>query len=165
MGTGLGMSVSYGVIARHGGKINVESEEGKGTIFNLSILIGKHVVQNKVSPEPARQITTKKLHILVVDDSDEMCVILNNVLTRDGHAVKTIDNGTGAIALAGKEDFRSVLCDLAMPDVYVYGYDVKKAINTLGKGPKIGIMTGWDEKLKPVDHEDYKVDFMIKKPF
>jgi len=52
-----------------------------------------------------------------------------------------------------------------MPDVYVYGYDVIKAINTLGKGPKIGIMTGWDEKLKPVDHEDYKVDFMIKKPF
>jgi len=141
----------------------VESEEGKGTIFNLSIPIGKHVVQNKVSPEPARQITTKKLHILVVDDSDEMCVILNNVLTRDGHAVKTIDNGTGTIALAGKEGFDLVLCDLAIPDVY--GYDVIKAINTLGKGPKIGIMTGWDEKLKPVDHENYKVGFIIKKPF
>lgn len=50
-----------------------------------------------------------------------------------------------------------------MPDVY--GYEVIKAINNSDKMPKIGIMTGWDEKLKPVDDEEFKVDFILKKPF
>ncbi len=163
LGTGLGMSVSYGVIVRHGGRIEVESEEGKGTTFNLSIPIGKDAVQNIEQSESARQVTTRKLHILVVDDSEEMCVIVDRFLTKGGHTVKTIDNGAGAIALAGKEDFDLVLCDLAMPDVY--GYDVINIFNELSKSPKIGIMTGWDETLKPVDDEDYKVDFILKKPF
>jgi len=50
-----------------------------------------------------------------------------------------------------------------MPDVY--GYDVIEALNKLEKRPKTGIMTGWNEKLKPIDDEVYKVDFIIKKPF
>lgn len=68
-----------------------------------------------------------------------------------------------AIELAGKEDFDLILCDLAMPNVY--GYDVISAINKSDKRQKIGIMTGWEEKLKPVDDEEFKVDFVIKKPF
>jgi len=31
--------------------------------------------------------------------------------------------------------------------------------------PKIGIMTGWDEDIKPIDDKDFKVDFILKKPF
>jgi len=163
LGTGLGMSVSYGVIMRHGGRIEVESEVGKGTTFTLSIPIGKDVLQKTVPPEPVRQISAKKLHILVVDDSDEMCVIMDNFITKAGHNIKTIDNGADAIELAGKEDFDLILCDLAMPNVY--GYDVISAINKSDKRQKIGIMTGWEEKLKPVDDEEFKVDFVIKKPF
>ena len=56
-----------------------------------------------------------------------------------------------------------MLCDMAMPDVF--GYDVIKALNNLEKRPKIGIITGWGEKLKPIDDEGLKVDFIIKKPF
>jgi PAS domain S-box-containing protein len=163
LGTGLGMSVSYGIIVRHGGNIEVESEEGKGTTFSLSIPIRKNAVQKIVSPGPARQVTTKKLNILVVDDSEKMCVIVDNLLTRGGHTVKTLNNGAEAIALTEKEDFDLVLCDLAMPNVY--GYDVIKAINKLVKMPKIGIVTGWEEELKSIDDENFKVDFIIKKPF
>jgi len=163
LGTGLGMSVSYSIIMRHGGRIEVESEVGKGATFNMTIPIGKDSIQKTVPLEPAFQATTRKLHVLVVDDCDEMCVIIGNVITRDGHTVKTINNGAGAIELFGKEDFDLVLCDLAMPDVY--GYEVIKAINNSDKMPKIGIMTGWDEKLKPIDDEEFKVDFILKKPF
>ena len=59
-------------------------------------------------------------------------------------------------------DYDLVLCDMAMPEVY--GYDVIKALNELEKRPKIGIITGWGEKLKPID-DGFKVDFIIKKPF
>ena len=161
-GTGLGMSISYGTMTRHGGKIEVESEEGKGTTFNLSIPIRKDAVQKVVPPEYDRRVTGRKLHILVVDDNKDICDIMGGVLTRGGHAVTIVDNGAEAIELAGEKDFDLVLCDLLMPNVQ--GYDVVKALNKLDKIPKIGLMTGWAD-LKPIDEEGTKVDFILKKPF
>ena len=162
LGTGLGMSVSYGTIVRHGGKIEAESEEGNGTTFNLSIPIRKGAVQKVVPPEHDRRVTRRKLHILVVDDNEDVCEIVDAVLTRGGHAVTSVDNGAEAIELAGEKDFDLVICDLLMP--MVQGYDVVKALNKLDKIPKIGLMTGWAE-LKPIDEEGFEVDFILKKPF
>ena len=162
LGTGLGLSISYGIITRHGGKIEVESEDGKGTTFNLSLPIRKDVVQKVVPPEPDRRAVVRKLRILVVDDNEDVCEIMYGVLARGGHDVKTVDDGVEAIALAGKEEYDLVLCDLLMPKIH--GYEVIKAIKKLDKIPKIGIMTGWNEKLKPMG-EDCKVDFILKKPF
>ena len=60
-GTGLGMSVSYSVIKRHDGTIEVESEEGRGTTFNINIPIRKEAVQKVVTTEPVRKSKTKAL--------------------------------------------------------------------------------------------------------
>ncbi len=162
-GTGLGMSVAYGIVMKHGGKIEVESEVGEGTIFNLSIPIRKDVVPRVVPSEPTREITTNKLHILVVDDKEEICGMLNRYLSKCGHTVQAVDNGAEAIELSMKEDFDLVICDLAMPEVT--GYDVINALNGRDKRPKIGIATGWGEKLKPIEAGTLNVDFVIKKPF
>ena len=161
-GTGLGMSMSYGTIARHGGKIEVESEKGNGATFNLSIPIRKDAAQKVVPPEYDRRVTRSKLNILVVDDNEDVCEIMDEVLTRCGHAVTSVDNGAEAIELAVEKDFDLVLCDLLMPEVH--GYDVVKALNKLDKIPKIGLMTGWAE-LKSIDEEGYKIDFILEKPF
>ena len=163
LGTGLGMSVSYGVIKRHAGEIVLDSEEGKGTTFNLRIPIKKDASQKSIPHEPAHNVARKNLHILVIDDNEDVRVIVDNILTDAGHTVKTVDNGMEAIELAGKEDFDLVLCDLLMPEVH--GYDVIKAFNESDKTQKIGIITGWDDKLKPLDDEEFKVDFILKKPF
>ena len=163
LGTGLGMSCVYSIIKSHEGRVEVESEIGKGTTFHLNIPIRKDAVQKTVPPESDRRVATRKLRILVVDDNEDMCAIIGGVLTRGGHAVKTFNNGAEAIELAGKEDFDLVLCDMVMPNIH--GYDVIKAINKLGKMTKIGIITGWDEKLMPIDDQDCKADFILKKPF
>ncbi|MBT5304211.1 MAG: response regulator, partial [Candidatus Scalindua sp.] len=163
-GTGLGMSVSYSVVKRHDGKIEVESEEGKGSTVNLSFPIKREIAQQKLSSKPeAHEIKAKGLRILVVEDNDDMCMIMNNALTRGGHTVKISNNGAEAIALASKEDFDLVLSDLAMPDVN--GYEVVKMLNKLEKRPKIGIITGWSEQLELFDKEEMKVDFILRKPF
>jgi len=159
-GTGLGMSMTYGIVTRHGGKIEVESEVGKGSTFKLQFPIATKTVRSIVTPEP--EANEKSLRILVVDDEDVICNILDKFLSRDGHKVKTVDNGADAIELIKKEEFDLLLCDLAMPDVF--GYDVIKAFNGLEKRPKIGIITGWAEKLKQIE-EGIEVDFIIKKPF
>ena len=162
-GTGLGMSMVYGVVDRHGGKIEVESGLGKGSTFALQFPITNKEVSSTVTPEPEQETDVKNLRILVVDDQKAICDIHDQFLTSAGHKVKTVDNGADAINIVKAEEFNLVLCDLAMPDVY--GYDVIESINKLGKRPKIGIMTGWKEQMKPIDDEEFKVDFIIKKPF
>jgi len=163
MGTGLGMSIAYSIMKRHGGKIDVKSEVGKGTVFNLSIPIQKEVGQKTAPSEPVREIMTTNRRILVIDDEKEICTILDEFLTRSGHIVKAVNSGSEAIELSRRENFDLVICDLVMPDVT--GYDVVKALNDLDKTPKICIATGWGEKLKPMDEESLTVDFIIKKPF
>jgi len=163
VGTGLGMSMAYGIITRHGGKIEVESELGKGTIFSLQLPIAAKVGNSELFFEPAQDIQCKSLHVLVVDDEVNIGKLLDEFLSEDGHNVKTVDNGADAIKLSNRKSFDLVLCDLMMPDVS--GYDVIKALNKLDRRPKIGIITGWSEKCKPLEEKNMNVDFIIKKPF
>ncbi len=166
IGTGLGMSISYGIITGHGGKIDVESEEGKGTTFTLQFPVTTTVKSDilKGFPEQKQEIKYNNLRILVVDDEKEVCSMLEKCLSsRNGYYVKIVDSGAEAIELARKEDFHLVLCDMVMPDVN--GYDVIKALNELKKIPKIGIITGWSDKLKPINKSGLSVDFILKKPF
>jgi two-component system, cell cycle sensor histidine kinase and response regulator CckA len=162
-GTGLGMSTSYSKVARQGGKIEVDSEEGKGSTFTLQFPTTIEIASPITTPKPKQETKGKKLSILVVDDEEEICNMLDDFLSRSGYKVKTVDNGAGAIELAKRENFDLVLCDMAMPDIF--GYEVIKFLNKLKKRPKIGIVTGWGGKLKPMDDEEFKVDLIIKKPF
>ncbi len=162
-GTGLGMSTSYGIISRHGGKINIESQVGKGSKFILQFPItSKNFVRSKVSSEYKLEPKKNGMSILVVDDEVEICSMLNEFLKTGGFKVKTVNNGKMAIDITKKERFDLVLCDMAMPEVC--GQDVIRALNGLGKRPKIGVITGWDNDLK-MSEDDQAVDFIIKKPF
>ena len=163
VGTGLGMSVAYGIVTRHGGMIEVESELGKGSTFTLQFPTSNKKVSLKAIPKPEQETNEKNLRILVVDDEEAICNILDKFLSSSGHKVKIVDNGSDAINIIKTENFDLVLCDLSMPDVY--GFEVIKAINELEKRPKIGIITGWREKLKPIEEEDMEFDFILKKPF
>ena len=163
VGTGLGLSTAYGIITGHGGKIEVESKVGRGSTFTLQFPSATKADSPKESPEPKQEIKSNSLRILVVDDEEAICNILDDFLSEKGHLVRTVDNGREAIILTKIDDYDLVLCDIAMP--VVCGYDVIKALNKLEKRPKIGIITGWDEKLKPLENEDLKVGFIIKKPF
>ncbi len=163
-GTGLGMSIVYSILSRHNGKINVKSEIGKGSTFTLQLPIYTRADAKIKIPET--ELVPKSnngLHILVVDDEEPICDVLDKFLSKEGHMVRTVDNGAEAIILAGVSNYDLVLCDMVMPEVF--GYDVIRALNDLERRPKIGIITGWGEKLKPIEDENIKVDFILKKPF
>ena len=70
-GTGMGLAVSHGIISRHGGAISVESEEGKGTTFTVTLPLAKEP-QEAPMPSAAKMLRTK-LNILVVDDMAAYC--------------------------------------------------------------------------------------------
>ncbi|MFQ5686262.1 MAG: response regulator [Candidatus Scalindua sp.] len=165
-GRGLGLSAAYGTIKRHGGRIEVESVEGKGTKFTISIPITRevtHRVLRALSPKPSHDIKAKGLRILVVDDETEICKILNSFLSKNGHDVKAVNISTEAIKLLKEEEFDLVLADYVMP--YVTGYEIAKFLDRLEKRPKIGIITGWDVMIPAKEVESAKVDLVVKKPF
>ena len=157
------MSTAYGVVIGHGGKIEVESAMGKGSTFTLQFPIATKVDSPKESPEPEQETKSNSLRILVVDDEEKICNMLDIFLSKEGHLVRIVDNGREAIMLTKIDDYDLVLCDMAMPDVF--GYDVIKALNELEKKPRIGIITGLGEKLNPMEDEGLEIDFIIKKPF
>ncbi len=119
--------------------------------------------QKAYPTETLEQEINNKLHILVVDDEKEIRYILDTFLSKKGHKVKTVDNGADAIEIIKDEVFDLVLCDLNMPDVH--GYEVVKVVNSLEKRTKIGIITGSREEIEPEENEDFKVDFILNKPF
>jgi len=161
--TGLGMGVAYSIVKRHGGKMEVESEEGKGTTLILSLPIKNEIKQQKLSSKSIPDKMARGLSILVVDDEEKICNILDTFFSREGHMVKAVNNGAEAIEMAKREDFDLVISDLAMPDVT--GHDVVKALNELDKVPKIGISTGSFDNYSSVEINALKADFIINKPF
>jgi nitrogen fixation negative regulator NifL len=162
VGTGLGMSITYGIVTRHGGEIDLKSEVGKGTTFTLQFSITNKRASLIVTHKQEQKTNKVNLRILIVDDEEAICNLLDKFLSRCGHKVKIINNGADAIELMKKEEFELVLCDIAMPDTF--GYDVVRSLNGSVKRPKIGIITGWNERLW-TRGEEMKVDFIIKKPF
>ena len=162
-GTGLGMSVAYGIITRHGGNIDVESEVGKGSTFTIRLPIKKGTASSKVSTKTTKRKNLKKLNILVVGDEENICMVLDKFLSGEGHKVEVVNDGVEAIKLLKSEGFDLVLCDLAMPDIF--GYEVIKALNELDKRPKVGVINGWTEAKEITRGEDLKVDFVVRKPF
>ena len=163
MGTGLGLSMAYKTVMMHGGRISVESEVGKGSTFTLQFPLTTKTVDvpsKENIPEPLTKDLS--LNILVVDDEEAICKIMDSVLSEQGHKVKTVNNGTEAIDLSKNEHFDLVLCDLVMPKVS--GYEVVKALHKLKKVPKIGIITGWGD-LNFTEEDGKRVDFIIRKPF
>jgi CheY-like chemotaxis protein len=157
------MSTSYGIVTRHGGKIDVSSEVGKGTTFTLQFPIATETIQDKVLPVPGRIVTTKNLRILVIDDEKDICNILSTLFSRDGHDVKAVTSGKEGIDLIRSEEYDFVLSDLVMPGLS--GHDVIQALDELDKRPKVGLITGWKEEIENKDKEELNVDFIIRKPF
>jgi CheY-like chemotaxis protein len=157
------MSVSYGIIVRHGGQINVESGLGKGCVINLSLPVaGKHIPHVVTSMQDSKS-NVDGLKILLVDDKKEICESLGKIFTDDGHKVCSINNGVDAIKLLKKNRYDLLICDLVMPDVN--GRDIVNAIRTMNNRPKVGLITGWRYKIEDAEKDGLEVDFIVKKPF
>ena len=161
-GSGLGMSVSYGIIGKHGGKIDLISKEGKGTIFTIEFPVATEEILPETSIEPVIDIKADNYRILVVDDVKEISDLLHVFLSRQGYNVDSVESGDAAIKMLERERYDLVICDLGMPQVS--GWDVIKVVESLDKKPKIGLITGWADMLDSLNQDDMGIDFIISKP-
>ncbi len=162
-GIGLGMSVSYGIIIRHGGQISVESEFGKGSVINMRLPVAATPFRHAVTSRQDSKLNTRSLSVLVVDDEIEMCDVLCKFFFNEGHKVRGVNNGVQAIELLNENNYDLLICDLVMPEVN--GRDVVNSLKEMNKRPKVGLITGWNYSMKDAEKEGLQVDFIIKKPF
>ncbi|MFQ5687630.1 MAG: response regulator [Candidatus Scalindua sp.] len=104
----------------------------------------------------------KKGKILVVDNEIKICRILEELLYKKGYSARSAYSGAGAIELLKNEKFDLVLCNYVMPKIS--GFDVVKSLDVLENRPKVGIITGWGERIDSKEREEMKVSFVIRKP-
>ncbi|MBZ0191162.1 MAG: response regulator [Candidatus Kuenenia stuttgartiensis] len=166
-GTGLGMSIVYGTVKRHGGKIAAQSQKERGSTLILSFPAAKESPGITKSDHEPGKVTPEKRGlrngILIVDDEATIGKVLSSFLTGEGYNVVFIDNGAGALDLLKKDEFDLVLCDLGMPDIS--GWDIMNVIADMAKKPKIGIITGFLNASDDFPGNKIKADFVINKPF
>jgi two-component system NtrC family sensor kinase len=115
-GTGLGLTISYGIIEDHGGRIWAESGAGSGTTFLIELPIVAGVAsQRRAASEPAPAQAIERRRILVVDDEESIQQLLTGVLEMDGHDVHVASNGREALERVGREPFDLIITDIKMP--------------------------------------------------
>jgi PAS domain S-box-containing protein len=160
--TGLGMSISYGIIHRHKGTIVVNSCEGKGTTFTIKLPILEKLLEKKgtVVTIPRRQ---RKARILVLDDEEDVGQLLSDILASEGHEVEVASNGSQGIEMFKKKSFDMVFTDLGMPSMS--GWEVAEKIKTINRKVPVALVTGWNIELKDQEMRDKNIDLVIHKPF
>ncbi|MBW1855678.1 MAG: response regulator, partial [Deltaproteobacteria bacterium] len=163
--TGLGLSVSYGIISRHHGTIAVDSVEGKGSTFTIKLPIAKKTENQEVKEEKVIPINRKpkKARILVVEDEEDVRELLRDILTDDGHSVEIAADGSKGIMMFEKKEFDLVFTDLGMPGMS--GWEVTEKIKSINDKVPVALITGWNVKLDETVMNDCRINFVLQKPF
>ncbi len=161
VGTGLGLSTAYATVRRWGGRLDVRSILGRGSIFTITLVPWrgepKFESEETTTEEP---IAVPPARILVVEDEEVVREVVSGSLERAGHQVLIAADGREAIDLMRENDLDVALVDLGIP--YISGDRV--AITLKQYDPRIStiLMTGWD-----LDEGDPRLgafDFRVQKP-
>jgi signal transduction histidine kinase/ActR/RegA family two-component response regulator len=164
-GMGLGLSVSYGIIMRHGGTVEVESEVGRGTTFRIRF----PVATGTVLPAPAAASASAPaqrrdgLRILVVDDEDYVRELLSDILHLDGCVVSLAADGHEALSLFDGQEFDAVLTDVGLPGMS--GWELARYIREQDEHIPLAVITGWGDAVSAEEQIAAKADWVIPKPF
>lgn len=161
-GTGLGLSMVYGIVSRHRGTVEVETAPGEGATIRMRFPATEQ--SGSAAASPVRVQAPYQAKILVVDDETELLGVLRDALERGGHAVTTASSGSEGIARFREGRFDAVLTDLGMADVS--GWDVARIVRKEGAaGIVLGLVTGWGATISEEMVRDHGVTFVVSKPF
>lgn len=165
-GSGLGLAVSSTIVARHGGRIDVDSRLYEGSTFTVRLPSARAGQVREVPAEPAvgaRSGERPSLHVLAVDDEESVLNVLTRLLQRDGQRVTTATSGREAIARLREGAFDLLITDLGMPNVS--GHQVAHVARELYPSMPIVLSTGWGETVSPDQLVHLGATALLPKPF
>src|SRR5712691_8940437 len=155
-GMGLGLAVSFGIIRRHEGSVEVESEVGVGTKFKISLpkaaavensAAAESQVETAVleisNPSIPRSFAENEPKILVVDDEESVRELLRDLLENEGCRVYLAQGSREALGLFEAHQFDAIFTDVGMPGMS--GWELAHAIRQRHETIPIAVITGWGE--------------------
>ncbi|HWB02708.1 MAG TPA: ATP-binding protein [Verrucomicrobiales bacterium] len=167
-GTGLGLSVVYGVVEEHGGWITVESAPGKGTSFHLWL-----PAMHEPVPAPIDTVLTtapplakgKGQRVLIVEDESGVLAFVSAALRQNGYKILTADCGTAARQIFEEEadNIDLVMSDVVLPDTT--GVQLLEEFFTLKPDLKALLTSGYSEKHSLVELVRKRGLFFLHKPY
>ncbi|MBN2232329.1 MAG: PAS domain S-box protein [Deltaproteobacteria bacterium] len=166
-GTGLGLATVYGVVRQHRGHITVTSEPGRGTAFTILLPPAEReppAATAATGGEPATANTGAGT-ILLAEDNELVRNLAKNILRRRGFDVLTAQDGTRALALAGKYPgtIDLLLTDVVMPDIN--GRELFERLRESRPALRVLYMSGYaDDVISRHGVLDTGVD-LLPKPF
>ncbi len=167
IGTGLGLSVVYGVVKQHNGWINVYSEPGKGTIFKIFLPVVSEKPEKEEGKEemPAGSLKGNGERILVVEDEKGLREMVKKILTENGYVVFEANNVKEASEIFNKEkgNFDLLFSDIVLPDSN--GLEMAERFVKINPDLKILFTTGYTDERSQVVQVRKKGFRFLQKPY
>ena len=165
-GSGLGLSMVYGMMQRHGGLIEIDSAPNRGTTLRL-ILPVRTLPEAPAMRVPATRANGRPLRILCVDDEPKLRDLLADCLGTYGHRVTVAGGGQQGLAMfratmEGPEHYEVVITDLGMPDFD--GHQVARGVKALRPLTPVIMMTGWGNLMNDETKKTPSIDAVLGKP-
>jgi CheY-like chemotaxis protein len=162
-GTGLGLASTYGIIKNHDGIIDVYSEKGEGTTFNIYLPASDKCVS--AERQSTGEIAAGAETVLLVDDDDMIVMVGEQMLSRLGYKVIIAKGGREAIERyrENQQKIDMVILDMIMPDVGgKMAYEKLKEINP---AIKVLLSSGYSITGQAQEILDKGCNGFIQKPF
>lgn len=165
-GTGLGLAMVYGMMERHGGRIEVDSAPGRGTTMRL-VFPTEAGAAVKVKPATDEPSGTAPLRILCIDDEPLVLQVMEELLGNLGHQPQTAAGGMQGLTLfrdaaERRQAFDVVITDLGMPGMD--GRTLATQLKSESPHTPVILLTGWGMFLNGEERLPASVDQVLPKP-
>jgi signal transduction histidine kinase/ActR/RegA family two-component response regulator len=140
-GRGMGLAATYGIVAHHGGQIDVQSSPGGGTVFTVYLPASTRAVTPVSAPASG---AGRPVSVLFVDDEVAILSATRRLLEASGYRVLTAENGHDAIQIAhnARTPIDVILLDLRMPGLS--GVDAFEPLAAAQPGASIILCSGYE---------------------
>ncbi len=163
-GMGLGLTTTYTIIKRHNGHLNVRSQVGIGTTFEIYLPASEKQETDHNSIKTS--IIQGKGHILLMDDEEKVREVARRLLNHLGYDVKLVSSGEEAIEIYKKN---SEFFDLVMLDLTVRGglggLSTLEELKKINPNIKTIVISGYSNDPVLSDYQNYGFTGKIEKPF
>jgi two-component system, cell cycle sensor histidine kinase and response regulator CckA len=162
-GTGLGLASVFGIVQNHGGFMNVYSEKGEGTTFNIYLPVSEGQIIEE--DEFQNDLLTGSESILLVDDEDMIITVGSEMLSKLGYEILIAKNGSDAIELCKthKDAIDMVILDMIMPDMS--GEETYERIKEIMPNVKVLLSSGYSIVGQAKEMLERGCNGFIQKPF
>ena len=164
-GAGLGLSVCHGIVGRHGGSIDIDSETGRGTTVTVILPSTDYAADEAVSKKEGGSTpsSASELRILYIDDDEAVRDALA-VMFRSLHFHADLaENGADGLAMFQSADYDVVITDLGMAGID--GKEVTRAVKEARPQMPVVLISGWGESVVREEFDGHvKPDFILSKP-